>query len=719
MTSHYNVIYNHGAFRSYPRSSLRMILRPARLWLATGIVFAGQGLLAQTPPTPVPRPVMPLNAPPPAAGGVVNAKNPDIVDSFKLADGDIDAVLGALEQYTGRTIVRPGSLPTATYTLIINRPIPKAELVTALETILALNQVSVSPMGERFLKVTPLSTAKSEAPEMITGSSLDLPPSGKIVTKIFELNFLRVTEFVPQILTFMTPGIGSGVVQLEKSNVVLITDSLENIQRIERLLEVVDKPRKDSLTPKFYSLHNGAKATDLVTKIHAMLSGPAQNQLRLTTTYTADDRTGQIILIADPREYPLFDALIRQLDIVAEPNTRNEVIPLKHADAKDVTTLLSALITGQTSAAQKSASQSVRPGQIAPQTVPGQPPAANTPPGTTAAAATAADNLPGSSEFSSYITIQADERTNSVVVSGTFDDLRLIKDIVDKIDVLLAQVSIQVVIAEVTLSNTDDSGLSALGLTVAQYAKGGTAITQFSGTIAGWNVTSGIVNPLSFVAAINSAGDKHKVKILQQDTIVTTHNKQATFTVSQQEPVITGTTGVPLASTTTSNSFATSSTVTYKDIGITLKVTPLIGDDGSIQLQIDQTVDDDQGSVTIDGNSQPIIGHREANSFINVQDGEMAVLGGLQSSGRTTDQQKLGFLYEIPIISNLLGYRTTDLERTELLLFIRPHIMRPDEATGNTKREINGMSNREQIKQYLKDPSKMPDPHETLKERLN
>ncbi len=123
--------------------------------------------------------------------------------------------------------------------------------------------------------------------------------------------------------------------------------------------------------------------------------------------------------------------------------------------------------------------------------------------------------------------------------------------------------------------------------------------------------------------------------------------------------------------------------------------------------------------MTIDGNSQPIIGHREANSFISVQDDQMAVLGGLQSSGRTTDQQKMGLLYEIPIISRLLGYRTNDLERTELLLFIRPHIMRPNEASGDTKREIEGMSNKDQIKQYLRDPSKMPDAKESLRDRLN
>jgi general secretion pathway protein D len=158
--------------------------------------------------------------------------------------------------------------------------------------------------------------------------------------------------------------------------------------------------------------------------------------------------------------------------------------------------------------------------------------------------------------------------------------------------------------------------------------------------------------------------------------------------------------------------------VTYKDIGITLKVTPLIGDDGNIQLKIDQTVDDNQGSTQIDGNSQPIIGHREATAFINVTDGQMAVLGGLQSSGRTTDRSKIGLLYEIPIISNLLGYRDNELDRTELILFIRPHVIRPDEATGDTNKQIEGMSNRDQIKEYLKNPAKMPDPKESLEQKL-
>jgi general secretion pathway protein D len=699
-----------------------MTLRPARLWLALGFLAAGPGLFAQFPSpatarsNPIPRPAAPAASNGPAAKPVmtmVKGADDDTVDSFSLSDGDIDSVLNRLEFFTGRTIVRPGQLPTATYSLKITRPISKQEIVVALETLLTLNGVSVTPMGERFLKVTALAQAKSEAPEMILGSSLKLPPSGRIVTKLFELNFLRTSEFVPQITSFMSPGVGGGIVQLEKANVMMVTDTLENIQRVERLLAEVDMPRQGGLTPKFYVLKNGAKAADVVTKLHTMLSGPAGTQLRSTTTFTADDRTNQIILIADAREYPLFDTLINQLDIKADPYTRMEVIPLQHGDSKDVATLLSALISGQNAATQKAAAQSVRPGQVV--TTPVNPATPAATPAAVAAEAVA------SSEFSTFITIQPDARTNSIVVSGTPDDIRLIKGIVGKIDVLLAQVAIQVVIAEVTLTDSDNSGLSALNLTVGPTAgttNGSTSITNFAGSIAGWNVTSGVVNPLSFAAAISSAGDKHKVKILQADTITTTHNKQATLTVSTQEPVITGATSEPIAATAT-QSFATSSQVTYKDIGITLKVTPLIGDDGGIQLQIDQTVDDDQGQTTIDGNSQPIIGHREANSYVNVQDGQMVVLGGLQSAGRTADKEKLGLLYQIPVLSDLLGYRTNTINRTELLLFIRPHVIRQDEATNDVRNQINGMSNKDQVNDYLKDPNRMPNPKETLKDKLD
>ena len=260
------------------------------------------------------------------------------------------------------------------------------------------------------------------------------------------------------------------------------------------------------------------------------------------------------------------------------------------------------------------------------------------------------------------------------------------------------------IIAEVTLSDTDKTGLTALNLTAATNATTGVrSVTNFSGAVAGWNITEGIVDPLSLKAALTDAGTRSNVNVLSAPTIVTTHNKEAQVVVGQKRPVVTGTTSV-------STTGGTSSTYTYQSIAIDLKVTPLIGDDGSIQLKIDQKVDDLLGSTTIDGNQVPIIGTRQATSFINVYDNQMVVLGGLQRQKFGNDRAKIGFLAEIPIISQLLGGREKSRERTELLLFVRPHVIKPSEVSADAKKNIDGLSNKEQINQYLIDPSKPAKP---------
>lgn len=644
--------------------------------------------------------VVSAQTPAPQAPAVATADD-ELVGPIKLPDADIDTVLGLLEIYTGRSILRPQQLPTATYRLVIDKKIPKSEAVLALETVLALNQVGVAPLGDKFLKVVALSQVKTEAPEMITGSTLSLVPSGRIATKLFQLNFLRVNEFIPQLTPLLSPGVANGVVPLDKANAALITDSISNLQRVELLLNELDKPVMTGLTPKFYTLRNGAKASDLVGKIRAMFQGPLQGQLGSATSYSADDRTNQIIVLADERQIPLFDELIAKLDVKADPNTRNEVIYLKHASAKEVAPLLSQLVSGQTSAAQKAGGgNNVRP--IPNQPAPNQPNQPATP-----AAAVEAVAGESTNEFSSYITILADERSNSLVVSGTVDDLRLIQDLVDKIDILLAQVRIEVVIAEVTLTDRDNTGINALNLNVATDNVHGTHITGGDINVSGWAVTEGIVNPLSFKAAMGTVGSRDNVKILSAPTVVTTHNKEAEILVGEQRPIITGSTSAAVGTTIPGQSpYATTSQVTYKDIAIDLKVTPLIGEDGSIQLKIDQKVDDILGNVTIDNNEQPVIGRRQATSFVNVKDGQMIVLGGLQRTKNTRGRSKLGFLVEIPVLSHLLGARKNSVERTELLLFIRPHVIPPENGTADATSTINSLSNKEQINQYLSDPSK-------------
>jgi general secretion pathway protein D len=677
--------------------------RPSLAALAALLFAAATSLIAQNASPPAP-------PPPDAAPAATPAPNDEIIGPLQMRGETLDAVLVQLGRLTGRSIIRPQALPaTEGYTLTLP-PMPKSEAILALETLLTLNGIAVSPLGDKFLKVVPVGQVRTEAPEMIGGSTLGLPPSGRVATKLFQLEFLRVGELKDQITPLLNPNLGGPVV-FEKTNAVLITDTLSTLQRIEQLIRQLDRPATASLQPKFYPLHF-AKASDLVNKISAILKPPLSNQISSATSVSADDRTNQIILVSDPRQYPLFDELIAKLDVKADPNTRNEVISLKHATAKDVATLLTLLVQGRTQAASRTDQTTARPGQTAGRfpTAPG-----NTAPGSLPAAvqpiiANLLAEAGNTSDFSSLITVLADDRSNSIVVSGTVDDIRLIREIVDKVDVLLAQVSIQVVIAEVTLSDTDKSGITALNLTFGTDTVRGTHVTNFdtgtgtsAGEIAGWAVTSGVVNPLSFQAALSNTGAKSNVKVLSANTIVTTHNKQAEFVVSQKQPIITGSQST-LATTGTTP--VSTSTFTYQSIGIDVKVTPLIGDDGSIQLDIDQIVDDVVGNVTVDNNQQPIIGHRQATSFINVSDGQMIVLGGLQQTKRSTNRNKLGLLYEIPILSQLLGGRTHEEDRTELLLFVRPHIIPPGQSTKDANQSIDALTNKDQVKQYLEDPSK-------------
>ena len=654
---------------------------------------------------PPPTPDRALASTPPAAAEPTPVDVPAVNEepvTINLADASLDAVLQLLQNFTGRTILRPQTLPTDTYSLVLDKSIPKSEAIRALETLLGLHGIGVIALDNRFLKVVPLQQASREAPEIISGSTLDLPPSGRIAAKLFQLQFLRVNEIIPPLQQIMSPNVASPPVLFENANAALIVDSITNLQRIELLLKKVDQPLGANIKPRFYQIFN-TQASALVNTLHAMFQGPLQAEIGSSTIYNADDRTNQIVLISDPRQYPLFDSLIAKLDIKSAPNTHTEVIPLKHAAAKDVAALLKDLISGETSASQKSGGGP----NGGPRPNVGQP---NQP-------ALSSIGVKGETAgFSNYVTVVPDERSNAIVVSGIGDDIELVKQVVDKVDILLAQVSIQVIIAEVTLNDTDTSGISALNLTVGTDNRRGTHITNFdtgANGLAGWAVTSGVVNPLAFQAALSNTGNKSNVKILSADTVTTTHAKEADFQVTEEQPIITGTTSTPLSTGTvtgtitgTNPGFSTSSQVQYKDIGIEVKVTPLIGVDGSIQMQIDQKVDDVVRDVTIDGNTQPIIGHREATSNVTVQDGQMVVLGGLQQSKLSVSRTKLGFLYEIPILSNLLGARNHETDRTELLFFVRPHIIPATEGTADANKRIDELSNKDQIHQFLKDPAK-------------
>ncbi len=658
--------------------------RPLPLTLALGLAVA-PGLT----------PLAAQDAAAPSAARPVNtslAINPnEMVGDLVLRDTPLDQILELIERYTGRVILRPASLPPGNYTLTLGK-VPKSEALRALETVLNMNGVGLSPLGDRFLKVAPLNLIRTEAPEFIEGSTLDFAPSGRVAAKLFTLSYLRVAEFVPQAAQILSPAIGAAPIIFEKNNSVLITDSISTLQRIERLVSTLDRPASAGLTVKTYTVSN-AKASDLVNKLRTLLSGPLAAQIGTATTYQPDDRTNQIILIADPREQAFFDQLIAKLDAEASPNTRSEVIFLKHAKAPEVTTLLSQLVSGQNSAASQSGgSANNAQGRNNRRATgnnatggngaggPGGAGGGNNAPAAAAAAAVV-NSAAASEEFSSYLTIVADERSNGIVIAGTPNDIKLVKSLVDRIDVLLAQVRIEVVIAEVSLTDGATSGISSLGLKVE-----GNKLTGFNGNVAGGTVggLTTSANSTSYASVVQNANGsydlsgaiglsttprKNNTSILQTPSITTTHNEEAEIFIGETRPVISGTTS---GSSGSSTGLTTSSSITQQKIGINLTVTPLIGSTGDVQLEISTEVQDVSGTVTIDGNEQPIISERTTKSYVSARNGDIIVLGGLQRDSQSKTTSRLG---PIPFLGDLLGSRSRSKTRTELIFFLRPTVL--------------------------------------------
>lgn len=688
-----------------------MTPRIVRLSLATFLSAAACSAFAQTPDA------APTEVSAAAAPGVITPtsvlvpKGEDPLVTIKLSDDTIDQVLELLGTYTGRSILRPGSgLPTAEYTVNL-KDIPRSEAILAIETLLTLNGVGVAPQGDKFLKVIALAQAKLEAPEMITGTTLDLPPSGKIATKIFRLEFLRADQFFTQLNIYNQ--FVAGVVILPNANAAMITDTVSNLQRVETLIASLDRPVTANTKPKFYTLRNGAKASDLVSKLRTVI-GTMEQQFGSSTTFNADDRTNQIILIANPREHPFFDGLIESLDVKSDPNSRNEVIYLKHAKASEVKDLLSSLVQGQNAAAQRSGAQSVRPGQIVAPLPPqnGSPATPNAP---TTPAITGIEGASGSSEFSNILNVVNDNRSNSIIVSGTADDVRLIKSIVANLDIILAQVRIEIVIAEVTLSDNTSSGITQLGLKVNGDRLVGITGSAPGIAVAGNADATGFADisrkggphtftsslDLSGVIGLSSKNPKASANFLSVPTITTTHNKKAIIFVGETRPTINSVTSSIAGNT---NPGASTSSITQQEVGLTITVTPLIGD-GSVQLDLEQELSDTGDAVIINGNVQNVINKRRTQSFITARTGEVLVLGGLQKKTNKRSSSRFG---PIPIIGDLFGARTRGELRTELIFFLRPVILTNTPAdNASAMKQIEEFPNKDAVLLEL-DPSYVP-----------
>ena len=306
-----------------------------------------------------------------------------------------------------------------------------------------------------------------------------------------------------------------------------------------------------------------------------------------------------------------------------------------------------------------------------------------------------------STEFSPFMTVVPDERSNAIVVFGTSDDIRFARELVEKIDITLAQVRIEVVIVDVTLDDNNESGISTLGLKVD-----GSKLVGFSGASGDktFTVSNGTITrpgiDLAAEIALATSPRKRRNTIITQPTTVTSHGKDTKFFSGETRPVVTGTINSAAGGTT---GLASQSTVTQQKIGTTLVITPFIGSDGSVQLDMTLTVEEVTGTVPVDNNVQYIIGNRESKNYVSTMSGDIHVLGGFRKNTSVNETTRLG---PIPFLGDLFGARKKSTNRSELIFFIRATVLTNDPSIDNAEamKRINTLPAREEIKGAL-DPN--------------
>ena len=296
--------------------------------------------------------------------------------------------------------------------------------------------------------------------------------------------------------------------------------------------------------------------------------------------------------------------------------------------------------------------------------------------------------------------IIADQRSNSLLIFATRQDMERIKHVISQLDVLLSQVLIEAIIMDVSLGHSWNLGVSVQqnpkNFNPSQNIVGGGGlnngqsfsswVTNALGTLSSNALTSlpsgfsyfGNIGP-QWDVAVQAAEADNTATIIQRPRIQTSQAKQAQFFVGQTVPYITG---------YYNNGYGNQSSYSQLSVGVELDVTPFINPDGLVVMDINQEIDDVAGYTTIDGNQVPNTDKRTLSSEIAVRDRDTIILGGFIRSDKTKSKSGIPLLMNIPVLGNLFSSRSDTKDRQELIVMMRPTVLRtPEIAAANTVRE--------------------------------
>ena len=568
---------------------------------------------------------------------------PGIID-FRSAD--LNQVLDIYSMMVNRTILRPATLPAPTITLTTRGQLTVREGIQALEAVLALNGITMVSVGDKFVKAMPEAQGNTAGARFDTNSAAQLPELGQYITHVVQLKYAKPSELVPVLTPFIK--IPNAILAIDGTQMLVLRDYTENIKR---MLE-----------------------------------------------------------------------LIKDIDVAVPSDFVSEVIPIKYAKASEIAGALNSLSSGgggttvggggggaTTTRSSRSGGMGGMGGMGRTGTMGGYPgqmtPGMGMQPGAASPTPAAAPGSSFSSRLQSIINrasqsgeiqvlgqtkIISDERTNSLLIYASKEDMKIVKDIVAKLDVVLAQVLIEAVIIEISLTDKSDLGFSYIEKTShgGDYLRGIGAIhnpNSASGSPA-FNLTNVPAGGFSYLAsfggdldvAVTALASDSRGRILQRPRVQTSHNEPASLFVGKTVPY-------PTSSYYGGGAYGGSSTIQQLPVGVSLEVTPLINPDGLVVMEIHTKIDSVIDTVTIANVGQvPVTGSKETSAKVSVRDHDTIILGGLIYTEKNKSASGVPLLMDLPLVGVLFRSSHADESRSELVVLIRPTVLPTPEIAALT-----------------------------------
>ncbi|WP_248679627.1 type II secretion system secretin GspD [Sinimarinibacterium sp. CAU 1509] len=578
--------------------------------------------------------------------------------TLNLKDADISTLIATVSEVTGKNFIVDARVK-GKVTVISAAPMSEAGLYETFLAILSVNGYAVIPSGEAY-KIIPEASARTEG-SSVFGKRPNLAIDD-VVTHVYQLKNINAAQLVP-ILRPLVPQWGH-LAAYQPNNALIISDRAANVERIGELITQMDQAGDREIE---YVHLEFASASEVVRILTSMTTQDKQvDPTNKPATIIADERSNSILVGGDKSERQKFIDVIKQLDIPLKDDGATQVIYLRYASAENLAPILEGY------AQQVGKSKNAGEG--------GAPPAA------------ASGGSGGTYENTKVL---ADTDTNALIVTAPPKTMRQVRDVIAQLDIQRAQVLVEAIVAEVGANKSSQLGvdwavfngdrIAAAGIldpttlsALASVATTGSATAGLSAIGQGLNLVGGVdggSNGTSFgllLKALKGDGDSN---VLSTPTLVTMDNEEAKFSVGQEVPFQTGSFSSTGTTTTTGvvNPFQT---IERKDVGLTLSVTPQIsgGDGRTVKMKLELEISSISSGTA--GGSNLITNKRTLSNVVGVENGQVLVIAGLIDDQIQDQQRGIPLLSSIPVLGSLFRYRAIDKTKKNLMLFIRPTVLR-------------------------------------------